>query len=263
MTDCKNDKKLKVEKAKKIYKIVSNVIVAIVAIFLCAIFVMVIVQKSSKQQPKIFGHYFYTVLTPSMEPELEVGTIILAKEVSSIDEITIGKIVTYPSSSLGGRNLTHRVVDVETDKDGVVWVTTKGDANFSEDPKIKATDISSIMVKNLPTLGKFMKFLVTPTGYIVVIALPLLIVLILIILQYIKDKGKDDKKILKIELENKMLAEKLKNLTDEEKTKLLSNLSEQNVDESADKKECEEKTKDLENDDLFDRNDKDFDDIEQ
>jgi len=60
----------------------------------------------------------------SMEPALHVGDLIV---VARWGEIEVGDVIVY-SDSLGRRLIVHRVVEVRTSSEGVVYVT-KGDAN--------------------------------------------------------------------------------------------------------------------------------------
>ena len=85
--------------------------------------------KSSDKS--VFGFRFYNVLTPSMTPEIPVGSMVFVKMVEST-ELKVGDIVTYSTSKDGSTVLTHRVSRILGSKDNLRFMT-KGDANLVED----------------------------------------------------------------------------------------------------------------------------------
>ena len=103
-----------------------------VAILLC---VLVIGQVLGKGYVSLGGYSLFRVVTGSMEPTMEVGAILIVKDVP-IQEIQAGEIVTYRSREPGKFRMiiTHRVINVHTGSDGGVYLETKGDANPYADP---------------------------------------------------------------------------------------------------------------------------------
>ena len=106
-----------------------------------------------------------------------VGDIILSKEPSSADEISLDDIVTFKGGSeFEFKNVTHRVVVPPMQNDqGEYVLTTMGDANTTVDPEIKYSDVQSVMVQKLGFLNGFFNFFISPWGLIVFIALLLII----------------------------------------------------------------------------------------
>jgi signal peptidase len=72
-----------------------------------------------------------TVLSGSMQPAIHPGDLELLRP-EATDDITVGQVVAFhpPHEQI---TVTHRVVDVQHDNEGV-WITTKGDANNAADP---------------------------------------------------------------------------------------------------------------------------------
>lgn len=77
---------------------------------------------------------FGRVKTDSMEPAIEVGSIVFYSKVFSADSIEVGDIVLFKDSL--GRVICHRVLSIEGD-----FLVTKGDALSEADPKISKEEL--------------------------------------------------------------------------------------------------------------------------
>lgn len=97
---------------------------------------------------KVSGTSTLTVLTPSMEPSLMTGDVILVRPVNS--PIEIGNVYVGFSPEINAL-LAHRVVG-EGATPGT-WVT-KGDANSSEDTyQFSSNELTQEVVGRIPFLG--------------------------------------------------------------------------------------------------------------
>jgi len=192
-----NDSEIKVslKRAKKAYKIITTVLLIAVCLFLTFIAVLIFYQRLNDRDPKVFGYYFYTVLTDSMEPTLQAGDAFLAKD-ADISSLKEGDIVTFvaQSGSLKGHNVTHRIVSIY-EENGITYVITKGDnPNVGYDKPIEVKYIKSVLVKKLPFISKLLNFVKKPVGFFTLIFLPLLASAVLIIIGYFKEKYKTELK---------------------------------------------------------------------
>ena len=116
----------------KVIKIIKNIILDIIIVFLVA---AIIVGHLNKTKPvPFFNYYFFTVLTGSMQDTLYPGDNIIVKKQ---DNYKVGDIVTYKSDEV---YVTHRITKINGKQ-----ITTKGDANTTEDPQYDRKNI----------LGKF------------------------------------------------------------------------------------------------------------
>ncbi len=80
---------------------------------------------------RISGFQFQTVLSGSMAPTAQAGDVAITQPVS-IAALTVGDVIAfYPPNDPKPR--LHRITTLET-VDGVVTVTTRGDANSVDDP---------------------------------------------------------------------------------------------------------------------------------
>ena len=92
----------------------------------------------------ILGFRQYVVATGSMEPEYNIGDLIVIRETTK-EEIKIGDVINYISET-GIDTITHRVVDI-IQEDGQTYYKTKGDNNNSVDPElVNYSQVKGILV---------------------------------------------------------------------------------------------------------------------
>lgn len=104
--------------------------------------------------PMPFGIGFANVASGSMEPALKKGTLLLVRKKADTEP---GDIVVYRSDE---SMIVHRIISAEGDK-----VITKGDANDTEDPPIKRSQIKGIVIFKIPEIGKGIQWLQTIARY--------------------------------------------------------------------------------------------------
>lgn len=118
----------------------------------------------------------YRVGSGSMEPYLKVGDIIIIKETTNYE---VGDVVTFKQ---GEEYVTHRIVL----KNGEI-VTTKGDANNTNDSSIKTKEIVGKLIYKIPAIGSINKLLSRPLSWIIIFFAGLFIT---ILTSYERKKGK-------------------------------------------------------------------------
>ena len=142
----------------KVFNIIKNIILDIIIVFLLIIIVISILNKN-KPTP-IFGYYFFTVMSGSMTPTLEIDNNIIVKE---SDDYNVDDIVTYKT---GNSYVTHRIVKIEGNK-----IITKGDANKDEDPAFDKKNIVGKVVFKSKYLDFFVRNRVLIILFIILIYL--------------------------------------------------------------------------------------------
>lgn len=132
-------------------------------------------KNQSGQIPSILGFKTMTVMTGSMEPELQPGDMIIVREKNPI-ELQVDDVITY---QLNQHTLvTHRIVSL-VEKDGESFFLTKGDANNVVDNDFVSPDkIVGVVAFTIPKLGHLAQVLQTPTGIILLSLIILLIITI-------------------------------------------------------------------------------------
>lgn len=162
---------------KKIWNIITTIVIVIVVILALILFV-----------PKIFGITPMAVLSGSMEPTYHVGGLVFVQKVDA-EDIKINDPITFTLSG-GDTVVTHRVIEINEAEKSFV---TQGDANDSPDGsavafsnlKGRALDFS------IPLLGFVAVYLASSTGIIILGG----IIVAVILISYIIDLfGKDEKK---------------------------------------------------------------------
>lgn len=147
---------------------------AISVIILLVTFILVIglvFTRVNGEPPELFGYQLLRVSSPSMEPKLEVGDIILSKEIDDITKIEQGDIITYNGEfgDYAGKRITHEVVAAPYLTDDTYYLQTKGTANDYPDPEIREDQVIGSMVCSLGVLSVLYDFFITPWGLIVIL----------------------------------------------------------------------------------------------
>lgn len=199
---------MKEEKTTMTHKMLT-VLGTILCILLIPILVIncTLIMKSylNKEEVPSFGSFTpMIVLTDSMYPEIEAGDLIICRQTDGA-KIQVGDVICFfdPAGN-GSSTVTHRVVEITTDKNGdLAWVT-KGDANNAEDQMVvPAEKLVGKYQSRIAGLGNAAMFMQTTQGLILCVVLPIvLLVLYDIIRRRIYEKHKeDDTKALLEELE--------------------------------------------------------------
>lgn len=144
---------------RKIVKIISNIIFAILLMILIML-IYNVVQLSFFNKPymNLFGYSLFEVQTGSMSGALEVGDIILVKLTKKINE---NDIITYIENN---SVITHRIIKINNEE-----ITTKGDANNTEDEPITKDDIIGKVIFTFKNVAIWKQVFKTPKVYILVI----------------------------------------------------------------------------------------------
>ena len=132
-----------------------------------------------------FKNYYYsrTVLTGSMEPKIPQGSVVI-NQWADQKNLKVGDVITYQrSADKKIIYVTHRIIKI--DKTGLLWrFETKGDANPAADfGLVTQAGIEGKVILMIPFIGYLIELFKTPMGFMLLVALPLLI----FIVQQIRD----------------------------------------------------------------------------
>lgn len=123
--------------------------------------------------PRLFGYGTLVVHGGSMSETAPNGSLVIARWMAA-EDVEIGDVILVQEESDSGsaRPRIHRVVSLE-EEGGQVLVQTKGDANSTPDPNIYILpDRVLTPAYTLPYLGFLVRFVATPLGWALVVALP-------------------------------------------------------------------------------------------
>lgn len=191
------DTPIEKKSAKKVSALVitSYVILTLTIIF-CAVIVFQVVTQG---YVCIFGYSVFRVVTPSMEPEIPVGSIIISQNVD-VSEIQKGDIVSFVSreSYMKGKVVTHRVDNVKT-VDGKINLVTRGDANNSVDAyHVTEDNLVGKMVFNTGNdnlVIKAYEFITQKHVFFLIVILPMVIVAAFLLKNGISNMNEEIRKI--------------------------------------------------------------------
>jgi signal peptidase len=153
----------------------------------------------------------YTIVSPSMEPNINVYDVVLNTRIDDASTIQVGDVITFISTSSisYGMTVTHRVVSITNGTDGLEF-TTKGDNNLEADADTaKEANLLGKVVLKVPQLGRLQFFLSTSGGWLLVVIFPALLIIV-----------NDIFKIIKLNKAKKSLNEAETDETNDEKIKL-------------------------------------------
>lgn len=150
----------------------------------CNLIIIIKGSLSPEKPPSVFGITPMVVLSGSMsgtqDGHIETGDLIFVGSVSA-DELEVGDVIAYMN---GGSAVTHRITAIQTDEEGALQFTTKGDANNAEDTApVTETQLVGRYLGRLPKVGDFALFLRQPLGMLLFIGVPLLAFIIYDILR--------------------------------------------------------------------------------
>lgn len=145
---------------------------------------------------RIIGLQVFTVLSGSMEPAYQVGSLIYVKKAEA-SELKTGDVITFMLDE--DTVATHRIVAAVPDEDdpSVVRYRTKGDANDSEDGTlVHYKNVIGTPVFTIPRLGYLAEYIRNPPGTYVAISGSAILLLLVFIPDLFSNKedGKKDKK---------------------------------------------------------------------
>ena len=101
------------------------------------------------EQPSLFGYHFLNVISGSMSPTINKGSLIIVQEIDGIDVLP-QDVITFKSDSQ--QLTTHRVIEVQNHE--TLQFVTKGDANEVIDPmSVTESQLVGRVVFYIPYIG--------------------------------------------------------------------------------------------------------------
>lgn len=175
----KNNKVLQV--INKILKIISWIVLILLLILAGFLIYYVIMAKEAEKKGADYKPpmALYTIISPSMVPNINVYDVVFNVKVDDPNELEVGDIITFVSSDsyMKGMIITHRIVDKYVTNEGVQF-KTKGDANVEADSSLVLEEnvIGKVLFK-IPQLGRVQFFLSSKSGWFIAILIPALAVI--------------------------------------------------------------------------------------
>lgn len=160
------------KKANRFLKIAGNVFFGVMVLMVVMMVFFVIQNKASGGSPKFAGHHMYIVLSGSMAPAFDTGSVTFVRPVKA-EQIEEGDIITFRGLGNSDALTTHRVVEIDGSEPGNIKFVTKGDANDVNDPNpVPGENLVGKVTLAIPYLGYLMAFGQTKQGMLVLIIIP-------------------------------------------------------------------------------------------
>lgn len=178
---------------KKIPKWIGRITTAVLFMVLFSVIFMVF--ASNLNGGTIFGYQLKTVLSGSMEPDIQTGSIIAVKPTQDVKHFQKGDVVTFNTQDHG--QVTHRIYQVKNNGDQYV---TKGNNNNAPDTEpLMAHNIEAQYTGfTLPYVGYAVHYTSTKAGTALLLVIPGLLLLcyagVTIWKAFREIEGKADKK---------------------------------------------------------------------
>lgn len=134
---------------------------------------LVLSTKLSGGEPEVFGYQLKTVLSGSMEPGIQTGSVIAIESIGEDESSNFGKgdVITFMEEE--NKLITHRITEVTETNSGVIY-TTKGDNNNAPDrnPVLADNVVGLYTGVTIPFVGYFIDFAQSPNGSILFLIVP-------------------------------------------------------------------------------------------
>ena len=185
------------KKGNSILKLILNIIswtifalLILIALFLLyyAIATQIYAKKGEKYKP---AFSLYTIISGSMEPNINVYDVVVDTKVDNPEDIKVGDIITFTSSSslTYGVTITHRVIAIDN-SNGVYRYRTQGDNNLvPDDTYVEFGNVLGKVLFKVPQLGRVQFLLLKAGSWLFIILIPSLGIVIYDILKVLKLAG--------------------------------------------------------------------------
>lgn len=241
------------ERLKKILFSTLKLLYYIAIAFVCFIAAIIIyyiisVQIHSKDKDYKPGISIYTIISPSMTPNINVYDVVVNIRVDDPEKIKVGDIITFKSQAATseGMTITHRVIARDQLPDGTYEYMTQGDNNPEPDGSyVMFNNVIGKEILTIPGLGKIQFLIANKKSWLFLLLIPISIYLIKEIYKLIDLVGLK-KKVTKVieekDEEPKIDYEKQESLKEQLKRELLEELRNEKdssnvIEEKGDKKE--------------------------
>jgi signal peptidase I len=152
--------------------------------------VVVVLACAAYLLPHLVGYERYVITGGSMSGSIEKGSVVFEKA-RPVEELAVGDVITYlpPADSGVSTLVTHRIVEIDTDRLGELALRTKGDANADVDPwTFSLVDGEQPVVEHaVPHLGHALIALADPQVRMVVIGVPAGIIALLALVELVRN----------------------------------------------------------------------------
>ena len=119
----------------------------------------------------VFGRFqYYAIPTPSMEPTIRVGDLVVADHHVDLDELEVGEIILFETEIQNQSVIViHYLYEINIVDGERIFTSIAENTTTPDDFVIRDQDIVGTYVFRVPYLGTFLRFIAHPIGKIVVV----------------------------------------------------------------------------------------------
>lgn len=154
------------------FHIIKNTVFVVTFVILAVVMIITVTMRINGETPSVFGYSIFRVSSGSMEPQLQIGDVVLMKECDPM-KLKKGDIVTYKGvyGEMAGKAVTHRVVKEPFKKGNDYYIQTKGDSSQVVDYDVNINNVIGKLERELPFLSWLYGIFITPIGLLIIIFL--------------------------------------------------------------------------------------------
>ncbi len=171
-------------KRSQIFKKAASVATYVLLGLLCVTLLSVVLCGFLGKTPSLFGYQFNIIVTPSMEPEICVGDVIISKTYTG-QTLEAGAVVTYYGEvgEYADKYITHKIKSInEADK----TMVTYGIAVGKDDPTVSFDQVESVFIRKSAVLTVVYSIIRNPAAFICLVILPLVAMIVMEIISMVK-----------------------------------------------------------------------------
>ena len=163
---------------RKLLALVGNLVFILLVLLIASMLFFLIQNKVSGGLPKVFGHHMYIVLSGSMAPEFDTGSVVFVKP-KEPDQVQVGDVITFGGVNDPRALTTHRVVEIDSSDPQNIQFITKGDANDVTDPNPVSGDrLVGTLSFSIPYLGYLLNYGQTKQGMLFLVIVPAMFLIV-------------------------------------------------------------------------------------
>ncbi len=172
-------------KGKQILKKTANVITYILLAVLFVALISVVFCRFTGKNPSVFGYQFNVIVTPSMQPEINVGDVIISKTYKG-QKLEAGSVITYYGEvgEYADKYITHKIRTVDEAKQTLV---TYGIAVGRDDPTISFDQVESIFIRKSAVLTFIYSIISNPVAFVCLVIIPIIAMIAMEISNIVKE----------------------------------------------------------------------------
>lgn len=160
---------------RKISRVVSQLLLALTTLVLVVLVFILLQSRISGDTPTVAGYQIYIVLSGSMRPAFNAGSIVLVRQLEP-NAVRVGDIITFLASKHADDLIVHRVVAVNQTVPHSF--TTRGDANNMNDVlPVPAGNLVGRVEYSIPYLGYLFSFVRSRMGILLLVIGPAILML--------------------------------------------------------------------------------------